>query len=74
MRISATGGHLFLNRSLAVTKVTKVLPFDYFRLIYAALIGLCLFHDALDLFTWIGGSIIFESTIYIANQEAQNNK
>lgn len=71
VRIAATGGYLFFNRSLAVTEVTKVLPFDYFRLIYAALIGLCLFHDAPDLFTWIGVSIIFGSTIYSQSRSAE---
>lgn len=68
---TATCGHLLFNRAFAVTDVTAVLPFDYCRLIFAAGIGLFMFNEMPDMWTWIGGSVIFSSTIYIANRESK---
>ncbi len=68
---TATCGHLLFNRAFAVSDVTAVLPFDYCRLIFAASIGLFMFNEMPDMWTWIGGSIIFSSTIYIANRESK---
>ena len=68
---TATCGHLLFNRAFAVSDVTAVLPFDYCRLIFAAGIGLFMFNEMPDMWTWIGGSIIFSSTIYIANRESK---
>ena len=70
--IAATGGHLLFNRAFAVTDVTAVLPFDYCRLIFVAIIGVVMFNETPDIWTWIGGSVIFGSTIYIAHREAKN--
>ena len=71
---TATCGHLLFNRAIAVTDVTAVLPFDYCRLIFAAIIGFIMFNEMPDMWTWIGGSIIFSSTIYIAHRESKNYK
>jgi drug/metabolite transporter (DMT)-like permease len=68
---TATCGHLLFNRAFAATDVTAVLPFDYCRLIFAAGIGLFMFNEMPDMWTWIGGSVIFSSTIYIANRESK---
>ncbi len=72
--VSATGGHLLFNRAFAVTDVTAVLPFDYCRLIFVAIIGVLMFDETPDIWTWIGGSVIFASTIYIAHRESQNKE
>ena len=71
---TATFGHLLFNRALAATDVTAVIPFDYCRLIFAAVIGFFLFNEMPDIWTWIGGSIIFASTIYITRRESQNSE
>ena len=71
---AATGGHLLFNRAFAVTDVTVVLPFDYCRLIFVAIIGVFMFEETPDIWTWVGGSVIFTSTIYIAHRESQNKE
>lgn len=69
--VSATGGHLLFNRAFAVADITAVLPFDYCRLIFVAIIGIFMFNEVPTIWTWIGGSVIFGSTVYIAHREAQ---
>ena len=70
--VFATGGHLLFNRAFAATEVTAVLPFDYCRLVFIAILAFVIFGEIPDIWTWIGGSIIFVSTIYIAHREAQS--
>jgi drug/metabolite transporter (DMT)-like permease len=70
--ISATAGHLLFNRAFAVTDITVVLPFDYFRLIFVAIIGIFMFNEPPYIWTWVGGSVIFSSTIYISHRDAKN--
>ena len=71
---AATGGHLLFNRAFAVTDVTAVLPFDYCRLIFMAIISIYVFNEVPDIWTWIGGSVIFGSTVYIAHREAKSRR
>jgi drug/metabolite transporter (DMT)-like permease len=53
--------------SLADTSV--VLPFDFLKLVWASLVGFLLFAEIPDLWTWVGGTIIFASSVYIAYRE-----
>ena len=41
------------------------------RLIWASGIGFVIFGEIPEIWTWIGGSLIFVSTTYIAFREAQ---
>ena len=43
-----------------------IMPFDFFRLIWATLVAYVVFAEVPDLFTWIGGILIFACTAYIA--------
>ncbi len=49
---------------------TVVFPVDFTRLVWATIIGYLLFSEIPDLWTWVGGTIIFASTTYIAYREA----
>jgi drug/metabolite transporter (DMT)-like permease len=71
MGVSATLGHLCFTRSYALAEATYVLPFDFFRLIFSAMIGFLFFTQVPDIFVWIGGAVIFASTIYIAVRESR---
>ncbi|MCE2510910.1 MAG: DMT family transporter [Alphaproteobacteria bacterium] len=68
---TATIGHLTMTRAFAVTDVTAVLPFDYLRLPFVAVIGFLVFAQVPDLMTWVGGVVIALSAIYIAEREAR---
>ncbi len=67
---SATGGHIFFNRAMATADASAILPFDYSRLLFVAVLAFIIFNEVPDIYTWIGGAIIFGSTIYIAQREA----
>ena len=65
-----TSGHLFLNQALKEAETNVVMPVDFVRLIWVSIIGFYAFGEVPDLFTWIGGAIIFSSALYIAYRES----
>lgn len=67
----ATIGHLCFTKAYTLADASIVMPFDFFRLIFSALIGFIFFMQEPDLFTYIGAAIIFASSIYIAIREAR---
>jgi drug/metabolite transporter (DMT)-like permease len=46
-----------------------VMPFDFFKLVWVTLIAWLAFAENPDLYTWIGGAVIFASALYIAYRE-----
>ena len=65
-----TAGHLCLAQAFREADATTVLPLDFLRLIWASLLGFFLFGQVPELFVWIGGAVIFSSTIYLTYREA----
>ncbi len=65
-----TGGHLFLNQALKEAETNVVMPVDFVRLIWVSIIGFYVFGEVPDLFTWIGGAMIFSSALYLAYRES----
>ncbi len=65
-----TVGQLCLTRAFATTETTVVLPFDYLRLPFVALIGFAFFAEAPGVFTWIGAGVIAAASAYLAHREA----
>ncbi|WP_051329462.1 DMT family transporter [Geminicoccus roseus] len=66
------GGGGFTLMSLAYSKAEAgiVAPFQYVQMLYAAVIGLVVFGDALpDAWTWAGTAIVIASGIYIVHRE-----
>lgn len=55
-------------------EVTVVTPFEYFRIIFAAIAGYFIFTELPDIWTITGGSIICISTLFIAYREAQKSR
>jgi drug/metabolite transporter (DMT)-like permease len=68
--VLATLGHLAMTGAFKVSAATVVFPVDYTRLLWASVIGYLAFGEVPDAWTWIGGSLIFASTTYIAYREA----
>jgi len=56
-------------KAFSLAETTVVLPFDFLKLVWAAIIGYLLFSDVPVIWTWLGGSVIFASTIYVAYRE-----
>ncbi len=63
--------HICLTRSLAAADASMVIPFDYTRLPFVAVIAYVAFGEVPDLWTWAGAAIIVASAIYIARREAR---
>ena len=72
--VMATLAHLCMAQALKLTHATVVAPVDYTRLLWAAGIGYVVFGEFPDVWTWVGGTVIFLSTIYITYRESQRGK
>lgn len=67
---SGTIGHILMTRAFAAADVTVVLPFDFGRLPFTAMIAFLAFGQVPSAWTWVGGAVIFASTFYIAHRES----
>ena len=66
----ATLGNYAMTRAVSTADASAVMPFDYARLPFAALIGYMVFSELPDLWTWVGAGIIALATLFIAHREA----
>jgi len=66
--------HYLFNQAIKISDVTFITPFKYLGLVFASLLGFIFFNDVPDIYTWIGGSIIFLSVFIITIRENQLNK
>ncbi len=69
-----TMAHVAMAQAFKWVDATVLLPVDFTRLIWASLFGYYVFAERPELWTWVGGTIIFVSTTYIAIREAKLNK
>ena len=67
----AVGVQMGFAKAVSAADVTAVLPFDFSRLIFAALGGFLVFGEVLDVWTAVGAMIIFGATFYTARRESQ---
>jgi drug/metabolite transporter (DMT)-like permease len=58
-----------MTEALRQADTAVVMPFDFFKLVWVTVIAWLAFAEHLDLYTWIGGAVIFASTLYIAYRE-----
>lgn len=70
----ATLGHVTLTRAFAAAEASFTMTFDFARLPFAVAFGYAVFGEVIDLWTWIGASIIFASSLFIVHREAQLKK
>ena len=66
-----TIAQMTLSQALKETDPTALMPFDFLKLIWTALIGAWFFAEIPDVFTWIGAAVIFASGLFIAVRERQ---
>ena len=58
-----------ISQSLKETDPTALMPFDFLKLIWTAMIGAWFFAEIPDIYTWIGATVIFLSGLFIAFRE-----
>jgi drug/metabolite transporter (DMT)-like permease len=71
MGIFGSIAHIAMAEALKLAETTAVLPYDFVRLIWASGIGFVMFGEIPEIWTWLGGGVIFASTTYIAFREAR---
>ncbi len=64
-----TVGQISLAQSFRVAEVTAVLPLDFLKLVWSALLGYFLFAEIPDVWAALGGAMIFASTTFLALRE-----
>lgn len=69
--LAATLGHFCMTQAFRMTELTITQPVSFLQLVWATLLGLYLFGEEPDLWTWIGAAIIVASATYIAHREVR---
>jgi len=62
-------GHFLVIRAYDLAEASLLAPFNYSEMISAAALGLLIFHEFPDPWTWLGIAIIVASGVYIAIRE-----
>ena len=63
-----------ISESLKETDSTALMPFDFLKLIWTAIIGVWFFSEIPDIYTWIGATVIFLSGLFIAIRERSTQR
>ena len=74
LAIFGTLGHLCFTRAFALAEITSLQPLEFIKLPMTALVAWLIFSEVPGYWTWIGGIVIFSSTIYITQREAKLNR
>ena len=69
--IVGTLAHFSWTKSYTMAEITSLESIEFIKLPIMALFGWMIFSEIPGTWTWIGGSIIFISTIYISHREAK---
>jgi len=67
--VFATGGHYTLTRAFEAAPITVTQPVSFLQLVWASLLGVALFGEALDPWILAGGAIIIAAATYISHRE-----
>ena len=60
-----------MTRAFFLVDASVVVPFEFLRLPFAALVAYLWFAEVPSVWTWLGGAVIFGATAYIAEREAR---
>ena len=69
--IVGTLGHFSWTKSYSMADITSLEPIEFLILPIMAFLGWIIFSEIPGTWTWVGGLIIFMSTIYISHREAK---
>jgi drug/metabolite transporter (DMT)-like permease len=68
--VFATLGHYTLTQAFKAAPITVTQPISFLQLVWATLLGMMVFGEALDPWVLVGGGIIVASATYISHREA----
>lgn len=69
--VLAAIAHFAMTHAYTKADASAILPFDYARLPFVAIMSFIVFGQTVDTWTWVGAGVIAASAIYIARREAQ---
>ena len=69
--IAGTLAHYSWTKSCSMAEITSLQPIEFIKLPIMALFGWLIFLEVPGTWTWVGGLVIFVSTIYISHREAK---
>lgn len=67
-------GQACLAKAFEAADASVVMPLDYVRLPFAALVGWVAFSEPVDPLTWLGAAVIAGSALYITRRESRLNQ
>ena len=70
----AFSGHFAFNAAFAHADVSVLAPFEYFALVWAALIGYLVWSDIPAVEVWIGAAIITACGLYVVHRESLHRR
>jgi drug/metabolite transporter (DMT)-like permease len=70
----STAAHLLMARAYMRADMVMLMPFDFSRLVFTAILAYFLFNETMDIPTITGALIITASSVYIAHREAKKKK
>ena len=69
--VLGTLAQIAITQSLKEADTGVVMPFDFLKLIWVAIMGYLFFGETPGLFVWLGGAMVFASATYIAIRESR---
>jgi drug/metabolite transporter (DMT)-like permease len=68
---ASTAAQLLLVKAYSLTDIVKLVPFDFTRLIFTAMLSYIIFGENSSPATWLGAGIIIASAVLIAKRDAK---
>ena len=70
MALSGTIAHLCFTQAFSLVDITALQPLEFIKLPFAVILAWVVFAELPGLWTFVGGVVIFGSTVYITRREA----
>ncbi len=70
----ATAGHYTLTQAFRAADITVTQPIQFLQLVWATLLGLLVFGEQPEVWTWVGGGMVVASATFIAHCESRRRK
>ncbi|MEP4292019.1 MAG: EamA family transporter, partial [Rhizobiaceae bacterium] len=67
--VCATFGHYAMTRALAAAPISVTQPITFLQLVWASLLGIVMFGEAVDPFVILGGTVIVSAATFISHRE-----
>lgn len=66
---TSVAGHFFMIKALSLAPLTVIQPFNYLQLVWSVILGMIVFGDVPDLYTFVGAFLIVSSGLFVFFRE-----